>query len=416
MKNAVENPILNSPFEEPARHYDFTGAEPRIVEGRRAAGYYGVPRTENMQGALAAHEFFPLPVVNEIRRRVKDWRERRWPGATAVTRDLLEHWYRPDRRPVFFTQREAAETIIWLTEASPADRQGIEIPLDEPVDLESIKKGYKALRRYCTKMATGSGKTTVMAMVAAWSILNKLANKKDARFSDAVLVVCPNLTVKERLQVLRPQAAGSYYETFDLVPAGYRDLLARGRVLITNWHVFAVKDDTNSRGVVKKGRESDAAFARRVLDRDLGKSGEILVLNDEAHHAYRPAMREEDDDQLGLALTADEKEEAKKFAEEATVWVGGLDRIHKARGIKAVVDLSATPFYLKGTGYREGDPLPWIVSDFGLVDAIESGITKVPRIPVMDNSGNPDPKYFRLWQTIMADLPDSERETARRRA
>jgi type III restriction enzyme len=417
MSNAVENPILNSPFEEPKQHYDFTGAEPRIVDGRRAAGYYGVPRTENVSGALASQEFFQLPLVNELRRRVGQWRVRRWPNVTPVTRDLLEHWHRPDRRPLFFAQREAVETLIWLVEATPADRQGIGVPADEPVDPESIKKGYKALRRYCTKMATGSGKTTVMAMVAAWSILNKLANKQDGRFTDAVLVVCPNLTVKERLQVLRPQLAGNYYETFDVVPGGYRDLLARGRVHVTNWHVFGVKDDTGTRGVVKRGRETDTGFARRVLDRDLGRTGELLVLNDEAHHAYRPAPRAEEEAQLELEkLAADEKSEVEEFAEEATVWVSGLDRINKIRGVKMVVDLSATPFYLKGTGYKEGDPLPWVVSDYGLVDAIESGITKVPRIPVLDDSGRPDPKYFRLWREIMDKLPDSERETSKRRA
>lgn len=417
MSNAVDNPILNSPFEEPGRHYDFTGAQPRILEGRRPAGYYGVARTENVVGALAANEFYPLPVVNEIRVRIADWRSRGWSGVTRVTRDLLEHWYRVDRRPLFFAQREAAETLIWLVEASPAERQGIDIPVDEPNDAESLRKGYKALRRYCTKMATGSGKTTVMAMVAAWSILNKLTSRQDARFSDAVLVVCPNLTVKERLQVLRPQQAGNYYEKFDIVPAGYRDLLARGRVLVTNWHVFAVKDDTGARGVVKRGRESDAALVRRVLDREIGRAGELLVFNDEAHHAYRPAPREKVEAQLAFEeFAVDEKTEAERFAEEATVWVGGLDRVNKVRGIKFVLDLSATPFYLKGSGYKEGSPLPWIVSDFGLVDAIESGITKVPRIPIETNSGRPEPEYFRLWQHIMSRLPDSERETARRRA
>jgi type III restriction enzyme len=416
VKNAVENPIINNPYEEPKRHYDFTGAEPRIVEGRRPAGYYGVARTERAQGAIASNEFIPLPLVNEIRGRVKQWRERRWPGVTPVTRDLLEHWYRPDRKPTFFAQREAAETIIWLTEATPADRQGITVPLDEPNDLESVKKDYRPLLRYCTKMATGAGKTTVMGMVAAWSILNKLANRQDARFTDVVLVVAPNLTVKERLQVLVPQGAGNYYEKFDLAPASYRDLLARGKVFVTNWHIFAVKDDTNTRGIVKKGRETDAAFVRRVLGRDLGTSAEVLVLNDEAHHAWRPVPKAAAPEGEGEDLTPDERAEAEEFAEEATVWVGGLDRIQKARGIKMVVDLSATPFALKGGGRREGEPLPWIVSDFGLVDAIESGITKIPRVPIMDDSGRPDPKYFRLWQTIMSVLPEADRETARRRA
>ncbi len=418
MSNAVDNPILNSPFFEPSRHYDFTGVSPVVKDGRRPAGYYGVARTAQASGALAANEFFSIPLVNEIRARVADWRTRRWPGVTPVTRDLLEYWHSDDRRPLFFAQREAAETIIWLIEASPADRQGIEIPVDAPNDEESIKRGYKPLRRFCTKMATGTGKTTVMAMVAAWSVLNKLTNKQDSRFSDAVLVVCPNLTVRERLQVLCPQQAGNYYEKFDLLPHGYAEILARGRLLVTNWHVFAIKDDTNARGIVKKGRESDAAFVRRVLEREIGRAGELLVLNDEAHHAYRPAPAPDDDGQLALfeELGTDEQKEAQQFAEEATVWVGGLDRINKQRGIKLVIDLSATPFYLKGTGYREGSPLPWIVSDFGLVDAIESGITKVPRIPIQTNSGRPQPEYFHLWHHIMSQLPDSERETTRRRA
>ncbi len=415
MRNAVENPILNGPFREPARHYDFSGPEPRILDGRRAAGYYGVARTDQAQGAIAANPFIPLPLVNEIRARVKSWRERGWPGVTPVTHDLLEHWSREDRRPLFFAQREAAEAIIWQTEASVAERQGVDVPEDAPNDADSQRKGYAALRRHCAKMATGSGKTTVMAMVAAWSILNKLASKQDARFSDSVLVVCPNLTVKERLQVLKPQLAGNYYDTFDLLPAGYRALIGRGRVHVTNWHEFNPQDDARGRGIVQRGRESDAAFAKRVLERDLGSARNLLVLNDEAHHAYRLAPRP-DDDQLALALSAEERDEAKAFAEEATVWVGGLDRIHATRGIRLVVDLSATPFYLKGTGYPEGQPLPWIVSDFGLVDAIESGITKVPRIPVMDNAGRPDPQYFRLWQTIMSTLPESERQTARRGA
>jgi len=417
-RNAVENPVLNSPFREPGQHYDFAGPLPRIAEGRRPAGYYGVPRTEHTHGAIASQAFYPLPVVNDIRERVRTWREKSYPNVTPTTRDLLEHWNRGDRRPLFFCQREAVETIIWLVEASIADRQGIDVPADVPNDLESAQKGYAALRRYCAKMATGSGKTVVMAMVSAWSILNKVVQRQDARFSDAILIVGPNLTVKERLRVLDPTRDGNYYDTFDLVPRGYREMLARGRVYITNWHVFAVKDDGRKRGIVQRGKESDVAFVRRVLGRDLGGSQPLLVINDEAHHAYRPAPPSNDDEQAArLAdLSNDERKEVEEFAEEATVWVGGLDRINKVRGVRLAIDLSATPFYLKGTGYQEGAPLPWIVSDFGLVDAIESGITKVPRVPVADDSGRPDPKYFHLWRQVMARLPQSERETNKRRA
>jgi type III restriction enzyme len=414
-KNAVDNPILNSPFLEPAKHWDFSGPVARVANGRRAAGYTGVARTERGgEVSRAEQALIELQLVNEIRHRVKQWRDGGYSGATRITRDLLEHWNRADRRPIFFCQREAAETIIWLVEASIADRAGIQIPEDRPEDVESLKAGYPALVRYCTKLATGAGKTTVMAMIAAWSILNRVANKMDGRFTDAILVVAPNLTVKERLAVLNPRVPANYYEKFDLIPAGYRDHIKRGRVVITNWHVFAVKDDSGKRSIVKRGRESDSAFVKRVL-KELGGAQQILVFNDEAHHAWRPtAPIESASIQQELkGLDRYEKQEAEEFAEEATVWVGGLDRINKVlgrsgqRGIKFVLDLSATPFALKGSGRPEGEPLPWIVSDFGLVDAIESGITKVPRIPVRDDSGRPDAQYFRLWQTVKAKLERS---------
>lgn len=413
-RNAVANPIINSPFIEPKRHYNFEGAAAVIVEERRWAGYHGQMRTDRPGGSEYQPQLFRLPLVNDIRQRVKRWRDEGYRNVTSTTRDLLDHWNRPDRPPLFYCQREAAETIIWLTEATAADRQGVDIAMDAPVDIESLSKQYPALRRYCCKMATGSGKTVVMGMLAAWSMLNKLANRQDPRFSDAVLIVGPNLTVKERLRVLVPQTAGNYYETFDLVPRGYLDLLARGRVFVTNWHLFGVKDDakSNRRSVIQRGRESDAAFVRRVIGRDLGESKGLLVFNDEAHHAWRPIASETPTEDM----TADERREIAEEELEATIWVGGLDRINKVRGIRAVIDLSATPFYLKGSGRPEGTPMPWIVSDFGLVDAIECGVTKIPRIPVRDDSGRPDPKYFKLWQDIMQRLPLSERETVKRRA
>ena len=127
-----------------------------------------------------------------------------------------------------------------------------------------------------------------------------------------------------------------------------------------------------------------------------------MVMNDEGHHAYRPAPVGEDE-----RLTAEEKADR----EEATVWVSGLDKINAACGIGICVDLSATPFYIHGSGYPEGSPFPWIVSDFSLVDAIESGITKIPRLPAMDNTGRPDPKFFKLWEHITRDLKSGERFT-----
>jgi type III restriction enzyme len=397
MPIAVDNPIVNSPFEEPTRHWAYEEGQPVLREGRRPAGYYLKARTRGPQMAMLEEEFVALELVNMIRDRVKLWREGRYRGVTTITRQLLNHWNNAEReRKLFFCQREAAETLIWLREASPDDKQGIVIWKDN------------GLTRYACKMATGSGKTVVMGMVIAWQVLNKLANPQDRRFSDAVLLVCPNLTIRERLQVLFPWKPGNYYDKFDLVPRGMLERLQQGKFEVTNWHLFQPKDDSRSRSVVQRGAESDSAFCRRVL-KELGEKRNILVINDEAHHAYRPAPLGEE---VKAQLSPDEIAER----EEATVWVSGLDRMAAARGINFCADFSATPFCIKGSGYDEGAPFPWVVSDFGLVDAIESGIVKIPRVPVDDNTGALIPKYFRLWEAINQALPASERQTARRRA
>ena len=397
MSLLVDNPILNSPFEEPSRYWAYEQGQPVCKEGRRPAGYYLKARTRGPQTAMLEEEFVPLESVNAIRERVRDWRRRGYPGVTPITRQLLNHWNHPEReRKLFFCQREAAETLIWLIEASPAEKQGIVIPKDD------------GLVRYACKMATGSGKTVVMGMVIAWQVLNKLADLQDRRFADAVLIVCPNLTIRERLQVLLPWRPNNYYDRFDLLPPGMMERLQQGRFEITNWHLFQPQDDSRSRSVVQRGAESDAAFCRRVL-RELGGKQNILVINDEAHHAYRPAPLP---DALREGLSAEEIAER----EEATVWVSGLDKINRVRGINFCADFSATPFYIKGSGHEEGSPMPWVVSDFGLVDAIEAGLVKIPRVPVDDNTGALIPRYFRLWEYINQALPASERQTARRRA
>jgi type III restriction enzyme len=266
-------------------------------------------------------------------------------------------------------------------------------------------------------MATGAGKTVVMGMLTAWSVLNKVHFPQRREFSDAILVVTPNLTVKERDEVLKPSHPANIYEALDLVLRSLMEAMGKGRYFVTNWHGFLPADEPEPgeavkgyRSVVRRGKESDKAFAARVL-KELGNKEHILVFNDEAHHAYRPAPVPEEELE---GLSAEERKERKKEEEEATVWVTGLDRIQAARGLNFCVDLSATPFYLKGSGHEEGRPFPWLVSDFGLVDAVESGIVKIPRIPVDDNSGQPDPKYFRLWEHIMQSIPLSERQTARR--
>lgn len=254
-------------------------------------------------------------------------------------------------------------------------------------------------------MATGSGKTVVMAMLVAWAFCNRGTKPGDPRFPRRALVLCPNLTIRERLNVLRPGDPKNYYEGFDLVPTSLRPELAKGKVLVTNWHWLAPEAETQNVGgtpVVRLGPESAEAFARNRLG-DLWDDEPLLVLNDEGHHAYRPAPVGAD-----VRLTPDQRADR----EEATVWVSGLDRIHAACGIGLCVDLSATPFYLHGSGYPEGSPFPWIVSDFSLVDAIESGITKIPRLPAMDNTGRPDPQFFKLWDHVTRDLKAGERQTS----
>jgi type III restriction enzyme len=377
-----QNPIINDPYHEPTRHWSFGEGVPTIVEGRRASGY--LPPGDSKTGELAiTADVVPLDLVNDLRSRVGTWRADGYPGASSVTHDLFDRWFDSDREDgnhPFFAQQEAIETIVFLTEAQPDRRVGIDIPMTE---------GYE---RWAVKMATGTGKTLVMGMLIAWSALNKAVNPQDARFSDAVLVICPNLTVKERLAELDPHATNNVYNSFDLVPPGLSALLGQARVLITNWHQLATAVDPK-RSVLRLGAESPAAFCRRVIERSLGRKRRILVLNDEAHHAYRriPSAK----------VTRDEAEDI----ERATIWIEGLERVHYDRDILRCIDLSATPMYVPGSGHDPWTPFEWIVSDFALVDAVESGLVKIPRIPVDDNAGEAVPKYRNLWSHVKQHLP-----------
>lgn len=475
MKNyEVPEPILNSPFEEPKEHWRIVeGEEPHRAPGRRPAMYhYRDPKAapEKYDGD-AAGIAIELKLVNRIRDRVKVWRDAGYPGVTRTTFELLQWWRREGReKRLFFAQLEAAETIIFLVEARADFRQGVEIPRDDPGG-EKRASGYAGFTRYACKMATGAGKTTVMGMLAAWSILNKVNDKADARFSDAVLVVCPNVTIRERLRELDPgQGGASVYLTRDLVPAELMSLLTRGQVLVTNWHVFQPQaaqvggatsrvlkvgvpevtretitignKTTTARGTrymtlavfnaqaeagelhvvegtekygkdgslvkvtVERKRfvESERALVNRVL-RGIGGKENILVMNDEAHHAYRIRHEQEEEDIEPFG----EEEAAEEFFEEATVWVEGLDSVHRRRKINFCVDLSATPYFLARAGRATNRPFPWVVSDFGLVDAIESGMVKIPQLAVRDSTGSSIPGYRNIWHWILPQLTPSER-------
>ena len=416
----VEKPILCSPYEEPEEYwlYDQGTGEASRAPGRRPAGHWfktGDRSGPDQQVRLLAEENWEeLPYVNRLREDVKRWRDSGYRNATNVTRDLLRHWWREDKPlRLFFCQLEAVETVIFLAEIRMGGKRTAFSPRFTDEDLAKLvdappDASLPALTRLGCKMATGSGKTVVMAMLIAWAFCNRGQLPSDERFPYAALVVCPNLTIRERLQVLRPDNAGSYYEEFDLVPTNLRRFLNSGKVLITNWHQFAPESEHSEGGrsyaVVNKGAESADAFAKRVLG-DLYGRGRIMVLNDEGHHAYRPISAE------AKGLSADERREN----EEATIWVQGLDKINQATGIRFCVDLSATPFYISGSGHPEGQPFPWLVSDFSLVDAIESGIVKIPRLPVDDTTGRPEPRYFRLWKSIVDELQSGERLPGRGR-
>ena len=367
---------------------------------------------------FAEENWEELPYVNSLREDVKRWRSSDYRNATNTTRKLLRHWNRTELiRRLFFCQIEAVETIIYLAEIRMGGKRTSFNPRFADDDLAQLIDApfdprLPSLTRMGCKMATGSGKTVVMAMLIAWAFCNRGQMPSDERFPSAAVVVCPNLTIRERLQVLRPDNPASYYSEFDLVPTQMRRFLQGGKVLITNWHQFAPEsehaDGGKSYKVVNKGKESEDAFSRRVLG-DLYVRGPVMVLNDEGHHAYRPRNVEIND------LSAEERREANALNEEATVWIQGLDRINQSRGVKFCVDLSATPFYIKGSGHAEGEPFPWLVSDFSLVDAIESGIVKIPRLPVDDTTGRPEPRFFRLWKTIVDELQPGQRLPGRNR-
>jgi type III restriction enzyme len=357
--------IINSPYREPDYHwhYDRTSRLFDKREGRRPAGY--VVATPDSVSFDDPGVFIELPLVNQIRSRVKAWRENGYPGVTGITKRLLEHWHDREQRqyPLFFCQLEAIETLVWLIEAPEAEKTGVDIPKDGD------------FTRLCSKMATGSGKTVVMAMLITWQVLNKVTYPQDARFSKHILAIAPGLTVKERLKVLEPSDSGNYYDEFGVVPAGLREKLRQGKIITHNWHKLGWDTEeqvAKKRSVDKRGVKSDEAYVREVLA-DMAKSRNLVVINDEAHHAWRVNI-----EAVGKYLR---QRDMKDSAQEATVWVGGLDRIHKARGILNCFDFSATLF-------------GWVVSDFGLNDAIESGLVKTPRVVVRDDA-LPDAKTYK---------------------
>lgn len=372
--------IINSPYIKPDKHLKYNREERKfeLLVGRRPAGYIKASKDSDKFDDPGFFE--ELPEVNKIRDRVDKWRDSDYPGVTKVTKELLEYWKRPDRdRKLFFCQLEAIETLIWFTEASDAEKQGIAIEGDGG-DIE----------RLCSKMATGTGKTVVMGMLIAWQIINKATYRQDTRFAKDILVISPGLTVKNRLQVLNPSAPDedNYYITFDLIPPGMFDKLRSGRVKIVNWHMLEWETEDQikrKKSVDKRGVKSEEAYAREVLG-DMKDAKNIIVINDEAHHAWRI-----NPEALGKYIR---QRDLKDSAQESTVWIGGLDKINNVRHVMRCFDFTATPFFPSGKKASEESLFGWIVSDFGLNEAIESGLVKTPRVVVRDD-GTPDSRTMR---------------------
>ena len=434
------NPILNNPYQEPARHYatDLLGNLDygTIAGGRRLF----VPEVQAMPGKHSGQkevfEFNELAasygthVINLLRREVSQWRAAAYPDATRVTRELLAHWF-PDHdespvKKLFFAQREAVETAIWLNEVAGRSNAGSHI-------LNQLRAGQQSvsphpadhLPRIAFKMATGTGKTVVMAALILYHYLNRQQYRQDVRFADYFLLVAPGVTIRDRLGVLRADTtadrhyAQDYYHQRKLVPLAYESLLEglNARLAIANYHQFEPRTlQGNKRGVFDgkigaDGRKQDeyedyAQVFKRLLS-SFRPGSRLLVLNDEAHHCYLPQAS-------GKKAKAGDEASPDENA-RAAVWFSGLRELGQRYQLTAVYDLSATPYYLQGSGYKPYTLFPWIATDFGLVEAIESGLVKIPYLPEKDDTQQLDMPVLRnLYEHVKDHLPKMGKATERK--
>jgi len=432
-----QHPILNSPYECPTRHWELDAdGQPtqQTTETRRVAKYITpIPKprkrkksatqetlvfNEGVGLSTAAQQYDPTPIINDLRYQVDRWRQLPNPNDWLVTPEtvrLLQHWRHhkfAGIRP-FFCQIEAAETAIWLTEVAPKMGKTGKGFIEHLAN--SNAAANPGLMRLALKLATGAGKTTVMAMLIAWQTVNAVRRPGSTHFTRGFLIVAPGLTIKDRLRVLQPNDPDSYYASRELVPSDMLDDIQRAKIVITNYHAFKMRERLDiskggrsllqGRGEPLITQETEGQMVQRVMP-DLMGLKNILVLNDEAHHCYRERPRDPDEEDL----SGEEKQEAEKNNEAARLWISGLEIVQRKLGIARIVDLSATPFFLRGSGYNEGTLFHWTMSDFSLMDAIECGIVKLPRVPVADNiSGEETPVFRNLWEHIRKDMPKKGR-------
>jgi type III restriction enzyme len=432
-----DHPILNAPYDSPSRHWELDeSGQPtqQIIETRRRAQFITpIPKPKKRKSSpkqegfvfddgaglsTKAQQYDPTSIINEVRGHVESWRALPNPNQWQVTPEtarLLQHWRHHKFSGVrpFFCQVEAVETAIWLTEVAPQSKHGKRV-----LDLMAAanKDANPELMRLALKLATGAGKTTVMAMIIAWQTINAVRRPGSKHFSRGFLICAPGLTIKDRLRVLQPHDPDSYYKDRELVPNDLLDEMSRAKIVITNYHAFKMREriDLSKGGrALLQGRtgeepktlETEGQMLQRVMP-DLMGMKNILVINDEAHHCYREKPQDPDEEDL----KGDEKKEAEKNNEAARLWISGLEAVNRKLGASRVIDLSATPFFLHGSGYAEGTLFPWTMSDFSLMDAIECGIVKLPRVPVAENiPGDEMPVFRNLWENIRKDMPKKGR-------
>ena len=430
-----EKPILNSPYKCPPRHWELDEqGQPtqKIIESRRRAEFITpIPKpkkrkSSNKQEEIVFDEgkglstkeqqYNTTSIINELRQHLDQWRTlpyNQW-QVTPETARLLQYWRHHDFSGVrpFFCQLEAVETIIWLTEVAPQLKSGKRL-------LEHMASANKdanpELMRLALKLATGAGKTTVMAMIIAWQTINAVRRPTSKNFTRGFLICAPGLTIKDRLRVLQPNDPDSYYGDRELVPSDMLDDVNRAKIVITNFHAFKLRErielSAGGRSLLQghgeklNTLETEGQMIQRVMP-DLMGMKNIMVLNDEAHHCYREKPKDEDEEDL----KGDERKEAEKNNEAARLWISGIEAVNRKLGVARVVDLSATPFFLSGSGYAEGTLFPWTMSDFSLMDAIECGIVKLPRVPVAENiPGEEMPMFRNIWENIRKDMPKKGR-------
>jgi type III restriction enzyme len=435
-----EHPVLNSPYECPTRYWELDDeGQPtqREIQGRRRSSFITPipkPRKRKSSGeqqlvfdegkglSTAEQQYATTSVINQVRDHVSRWRNLPNPQDWSVTPEtarLLQHWRHHQFSGIrpFFCQIEAIETVIWLTEVAP------HLGKQEKALLEHLANASNdanpGLERLALKLATGTGKTTVMAMLIAWQTANAARRPGSGRFTRGFLVVTPGITIRDRLRVLQPTDPDSYYQSRELVPDDMLDDIRRAKIVITNYHAFQLRDKLElskggrsllqGHGEALKTLETEGQMLQRVMPELMGMKS-VMVVNDEAHHCYREKA------EAGVEADAavEDREEAEKNKEAARVWITGLETVARKLGINRVIDLSATPFFLSGSGYAEGTLFPWTMCDFSLMDAIECGIVKLPRVPIADNiPGEEMPKFRNLWVHIRKRMPKKGRGKAK---